>query len=181
MCDKANSDRKGAKTATFPKLLSLYGPDTGEIVELFLDCDSAGNSSADAEKAIDHSFKTKLFDVMPILFCGLTTDSGGGGTLHSLLSALAQLEDPIVNKNTRVTSCALHNVQTCLRNAVEEVFGAGGMTEKKVSNKTEKDFKMNAMQHMNGIYNLFFILITVFLKSSGNTQMRSCTKTFPSR
>ena len=136
----------------------MYDPDTGEIVELFLDCDSAGNSLADAAKAIDHLFKTKLFGVMPIFLCGLTTDSGSGGTLHSLLSALAQLEDPIVNKNTRVTSCALHNVQTCLQDAVEEVFGSGGMTEKKVGNKTEKDFKMNAMQLMNGIYNMFSYL-----------------------
>ena len=95
---------------------------------------------------------------MPIFICGLTTDSGGGGTLHSLLTALAKLQDPIVDENTRVTSCALHNVQTCLRNAVEEVFGVGGMTEKKVNNKVEIDFKMNAMQLMNGVYNLFTYL-----------------------
>ena len=33
-------------------------------------------------------------------------------------------------KNTRITSCTLHNIQTFLQNAVEEVFGVGGMTEK---------------------------------------------------
>ena len=32
------------------------------------------------------------------------------------------------------------------------------MTEKKVNNKVEKDFKMNAMQLMNGVYNLFSYL-----------------------
>ena len=108
---------------------------------MFLDCDSAGNSLEEAARAIHHSMKTKLCGVMPILICGLTTDSGGGGTLHSLLLALAQLEDPTVDENTRVTSCALHNVQTCLRNAVEEVFGVGGMTEKKIRNKVEKTSK----------------------------------------
>ena len=76
-----------------------------------------------------------------VLICRLTTDSGGGGALHLLLMALAKLEDPIVDENTRVTNCALHNVQTCLRNAVEEVLGVDGMTEKKVNNKVEKTSK----------------------------------------
>ena len=51
MCDKANSNKKGAMTATFPKLLSLYDPDAGEILKSFLDCNSAGNSSEELVRA----------------------------------------------------------------------------------------------------------------------------------
>ena len=162
LCDKANSEKKGAKIASFPKLLVLVDPDSGEIVELLLDCDSAGSSSAEAAKAIAHSMRTKLAACMPVVLAGVTTDSGGGGTLHSLVECL--VKEGVADNDTRVTSCSLHNVQTCLRNCVEEVFGAGGMSETKVGRSIKRTFKMNAMQLMNGVFNLFTYLDLEVLK-----------------
>lgn len=51
-CDKANSDKKGAKSAMFPKLLCIFNPTSEEIVELLLDCDSAGGSSEEAVEGL---------------------------------------------------------------------------------------------------------------------------------
>ena len=46
-----------------------------------------------------------------------------------------------------VATCSLHNVQTCLRNAVQNVLGEGGMDEK-------GEYLMNCMQMLHGAYNL---------------------------
>ena len=46
-----------------------------------------------------------------------------------------------------VTTCALHNLQTCLRNSVVNVLGEGGMKDK-------GEPLMNVMQMLHGAYNL---------------------------
>ena len=89
MCDKSNE--------TFLKILSLYEPDTREIVDLFIDFDLAGNIAEAATKPINHSFKTKLFGIMLIFIFRLTNDSGSGGTLHLLILSLAQIKNPIMD------------------------------------------------------------------------------------
>ena len=99
---------------------------------MLLDADSAGNSSKEAAEAIAHSLKSKLAAVMPLKFRGFATDSGGGGTLHLLNDEL--MLQGVSDELTRVVSCSLHNLKTCLRNAVEEVFGSGGTKEQKKSN-----------------------------------------------
>ena len=96
-----------------------------------------------------------------IILVGGTTDSGGGGgTKESLKEALRKLG--VVTECYRVNTCALHNLQTCLRNAVEKVFGKGGMTMDK---NGKHEFKQNAMQLLNGLYNLFTYLNTSEIKA----------------
>ena len=52
--------------------------------------------------------------------------------------------------------CYLHNVQTPLQNAVEDVFDKGGTVDRVDKNgKIENDYKINDIQRMNGIYNIF--------------------------
>ena len=46
-----------------------------------------------------------------------------------------------------VFTCVLHNLQTCLRNAVVTVTGEGGKNEK-------GEYNMNVMQMLHGAYNL---------------------------
>ena len=45
------------------------------------------------------------------------------------------------------STCALHNLQTCLRNAVVNVLGEGGMN-------ADGQPIMNCMQMLHGAYNL---------------------------
>ena len=130
IANKANSDKKGARSATFPKMIAYTNPSSFVIEEFLLDCDSVGNFSKDASKGLKHAFlKLSIInnDSTPLdicVFCG-TTDSGGGGTKHSLRDAL--IEEGVVTHHYCVNTCALHNLQTCLRNAIKKVFGEGRM------------------------------------------------------
>ena len=69
-----------------------------------------------------------------------------GGTLESLARELRALR-VTVEADYRVGSCALHNIQTCLRNTIQDVFGEGGKD-------INGNFKVNAMQLLHGLYNL---------------------------
>ena len=152
IADKANSDKKGARSATFPKMISYTNPSSFVIEEFLLDCDSAGNSSEDAAKALKHALLKLSSDngnnsPLDICVCGGTTDSGGGGTKHSLRDAL--MKEGVVSHEYRVNTCALHNLQTCFRNAIEKIFGEGGM-----NGTNQREFKKNAMQLLNGMFNI---------------------------
>ena len=46
-----------------------------------------------------------------------------------------------------VASCALHNLQTCLRNAIINVMGEGGKDD-------NGEYVMNCMQMLHGAYNI---------------------------
>ena len=52
---KENSEKKGLKSATFPKILSWADKHMYVIQDFFVDCDTAGNTSAHAAKGIKHS------------------------------------------------------------------------------------------------------------------------------
>jgi len=86
-----------------------------------------------------------LPELLEICIKGQCTDSGGGGTKFALAKALD--ERHISAQNYLVTTCALHNLQTCLRNAVVNVLGEGGMNDK-------GEPLMNVMQMLHGAYNL---------------------------
>ena len=60
-----------------------------------------------------------------------------------------------------VLSCSLHNLQTCLRNAVVKHLGEGGKTEK-------GEFKRNVMQLLHGMYNVQTYLEGSELKQKWN-------------
>lgn len=47
----------------------------------------------------------------------------------------------------RVDSYILHNIQTALRNVIQEIFCEGGTDE-------QNEYKMNARKLMHGIYNI---------------------------
>ena len=161
-CDKANTGKKGSNFSTMPKVLSYYNPQTGRIEEYLMDVDSAGESSRDAAIVIKHALeKLSLIDPnLHLILCGQDTDSGGGGTLHSLERELRKLDLPF-NNYYIISSCSLHNLQTCLRNGVIEVLGEGGSVEDE--NGTTQ-FKKNAMQLMHGIWNLTNYLPKTFLR-----------------
>lgn len=112
IADKANSDKRGGTEATFPKLFAFYNPEKNKVEEFLIDCDSAGNSSDEAARAIKHSLEKLGYADGEIFLVGGTTDSGGGGTKESLKEALRKLG--VVTKDYRVNTCALHNIQTCL-------------------------------------------------------------------
>ena len=73
------------------------------------------------------------------------TDSRGGGTKFALAQ---EIEAANMNHdNYLVVTCTLHNLQTSLRNAVENVLGEGGVN-------ADSEFKMNVMQMLHGAYNI---------------------------
>ena len=75
---------------------------------------------------------------------GQCTDSGGDGKLHCLARALMQRD--LVHPQY-IIICSLHNIQTCLRNAVTHVLGEGGADD-------DGSFTMNVMQLLHGAYNI---------------------------
>ena len=99
----------------------------------------------DIANAVAHSLKQLFPDNIEIKLRGQCTDSGGGGTLHCLAWALMQRN--LVHPQYIIVSRSLHNIQTCLRNAVTHVLGEG---------RTEDDesFTMNVMQLLHGAYNI---------------------------
>ena len=99
---------------------------TQKIEEYMLDINSAGDNSREVAYAIKHALeKQKLIDTnFFVILCGQTTNSGGGGGLHSLARELQKLGLPF-RSYYLVALCSLHNLQTCLRNGIIDVLGKG--------------------------------------------------------
>ena len=156
--DKGTEKKKGKKYAIMPKLLCFYDPDSKIVREITLDVGSSGGTSAEAAKAIKHSIERllNLDDQLSLTIMGVATDSGGGGTLSSLLRALravfADSNNVTISDMAEVISCSLHNVQTCLRNGILAVFGDSGTTCDEHGHHTT--FKKNALQLIYGIANV---------------------------
>ena len=72
-------------------------------------------------------------------------DSGGDGTKWALVRALAARN--ITHTYYLVATCALHNLQTCLKNIVQYISGEGGIDEKEY-------YLMNYMQMLHRAYNI---------------------------
>ena len=152
VCDKANSDKAGAKSATFPKMVALYDKEQENIYEFLVDCDAAGSSTEEGADGIEHSIKKLGFTSFQLN--GQATDSGGGTTLQKLRRKLE--EKGLTAIGYRVVSCSLHNIQTCLRQCIQKVYGEGEQVERvSECGKKTQDYKINAMQLLNGLYNLF--------------------------
>ena len=92
-------------------------------MSITLDADGSGNSSEECAQAIENSLK-KVRGSVKVL-AGQTTDSGGGGVLHSLKKWLREvgLVDPEIYY---VAPCSLHALQISFANPTKLVFGEGG-------------------------------------------------------
>ena len=98
--------------------------DSIKIEEVLLSADTAGRTSKEAAEAIGQSLRGKLTGVGQITLSGIASESGGGGTGDSIDQG--RINEVYADENTRFMPCCLHNVQTLLRNVVEELFGKGG-------------------------------------------------------
>mmetsp|Transcript_54432 Transcript_54432/g.63624 ORF Transcript_54432/g.63624 Transcript_54432/m.63624 type:complete len:207 (+) Transcript_54432:954-1574(+) len=104
----------------FPKMIHVTDPDTLEpihqdrirIVEALLDCDAAGSTSDEAGAALKHSMTQKLAAIEILILAGICTDAGGGGTGESFKTSL--IKEGCADQHTSVSTCSLHNIQTCL-------------------------------------------------------------------
>ena len=140
-CDKGN--KKGNKN--LPKFICWYDLDDKKVKTFMIDCDCTDESTEDVAVALKHSLKRIFPEGVDVKLVGQCTDSDGGGTKFALAKALD--ERHISAQNYLVTTCALHNLQTCLRNAVVNVLGEGGMNDK-------GEPLMNVMQMLNEAYDL---------------------------
>ena len=120
-------------------MFAFFNPNTNTVEDFLIDCDEAGGSSEKIARAIKQSLEKLGYADREIILVGGTIDSGGGGTKESLKEALRKIG--VVTECYRVNTCALNNLQTWMRNAVEKVFGQGGMTTDK-NGKHEFNNKM---------------------------------------
>ena len=123
-CDKGN--RKGI--AHFPKVLSWWSKKNNCVRSVCIDADGSGSTSDKCAKAIELSLKK--FQNQTVVLRGQTTDSGGGGVLESLASALKDLN--LTEEEYSVANCTLHALQMAFANPVKEIFGEGGLDRRNV-------------------------------------------------
>jgi hypothetical protein len=79
----------------------------GEVIVCTLDEDKTGNTSLEVAQSVVHSFK-KLNLILAVVW-GITTDSGGGGTLELAARALVDL-GLLVAAGYLIGNCTLHNL-----------------------------------------------------------------------
>jgi hypothetical protein len=109
-----------------PKCLSYWDIENDKVGSFCLDNDPTGGTSDATASAVAHSLKTKVgVDVLTELG-GQSTDSGGGGTLHSLKEGL-QSHEYVSLYLYFVLPCTIHAWQRALQNGMESVFGVGGL------------------------------------------------------
>ena len=113
-----------------------------KIFLLGLDCtDETTNKIADTLK----NSINRLLPGLTLRLSGQCIDSGGGGTKYALLKALT--ERNMTGNDYLVSTCLIHNLQTCLRKAVTNIFGEGGMNE-------NDEPVIHVMQMLHGSYNI---------------------------
>jgi hypothetical protein len=100
----------------FPKAMSWWSTTDAKVCSACIDADGSGGTSDECARAIWHSIKT--FRGAPPFFYGQTTDSGGGGVLHSLQRSMARLL--LCARICFIAPCALHGqLKLCLAKAVQ--------------------------------------------------------------
>ena len=139
--DKGN--KKGNKNLA--KYICWYDKRKDAVTIFLVDVNCSDESTDEVADATVHSLKRLFPDGENIRLHGQCTDSGGGGTLHSMARAMHSRN--MTSEHYLVGSCSLHNLQTCLRNAVINVLGEGGTD-------ANGEYLMNAMQMLHGAYNL---------------------------
>ena len=139
--DKGN--KKGNKNLA--KFICWYDVEAKEVKTLLLDVNCTDENTNEIADAIMHSLKKLFPDRTSVRLYGQCTDSGGGGTKYALSAAMK--ERNLVGDFYLISTCSLHNLQTCLRNAVMNVLGEGGVDVNGAP-------VMNCMQMLHGAYNL---------------------------
>ena len=138
--DKGN--KKGNKNLA--KFVSWFDKTEKRVKIFLLDVDCTDETTDNIADAIEHSI-TRFLPERNMKILGQCTDSGGGGTKYALARAL--MEKNMASANYLVCTCSLHNLQTCLRNAVTNVLGEGGIDD-------NGNAVMNVMQMLHGKYNI---------------------------
>jgi hypothetical protein len=87
-------------------LISDEYPD-GQVLTMVLDCDKTGGTSKDVADGVAYSMKKLCLSAL-VSGAGATTDSGGGGTIESVVRALVGLGILILLALT--ANCTLHNL-----------------------------------------------------------------------
>ena len=96
---------------------------------LLLDFDTAGDKALDSGKAIKNSIDKYLFDGSKVKFRVGCSDSGGGFTGEAMTDALVTEGLAVAESHLHI-NCTSHNDQTSLWNAVEKVYGIGGIIKR---------------------------------------------------
>jgi hypothetical protein len=109
-----------------PKCLSYWDIENDRVGSFCLDNDPTGGTSDATASAVAHSLRTKVGVNVLTELGGQTTDSGGGGTLHSLKAGL-QSHGYVSLDLYFVLPCTIHAWQRALQNGMEMVFGLGGL------------------------------------------------------
>jgi hypothetical protein len=109
-----------------PKCLSYFDIEKDRVESFCLDNDPTGGTSDATASAVAHSLRTKVGEEVLKELRGQSTDSGGGGTLHSLKEGL-ELRGYVSMYLYFVLPCTIHAWQRALQNGMESVFGLGGL------------------------------------------------------
>jgi hypothetical protein len=117
-CDKGK--RKGIDH--FPKVMSWWSRTDVKVCSACIDADGSGGTSDECARGIWHSIK-KFRGATPF-FHRKTTDSGGGGVLHSLQRSMARLL--LRTRICFIAPCALHDMNLMFTNPVKAACGEGG-------------------------------------------------------
>jgi len=92
-----------------------------------LDGDCTDKETDEIVGTLEHSLQQLFPTDIPVCTYGKCIDSGGGGTLETLDRVLDSKCLP--SDRYLISSCTLHNLQTCIRNAVMDVMGEGGFDD----------------------------------------------------
>ena len=124
-CDKGN--KKGV--GHFVKVLSWYDRDSFLVRKQIVDIDASEGTTEACADAIAFSLRKLGGNLM---LQGQTTDSGGGGVLDGLATALSTRHQ-LCRRNYLTASCSLHNLQTSVKNPIVLTIGEGGLESKNAS------------------------------------------------
>jgi hypothetical protein len=117
----------GGQDRAFVKIFSWFSKATGRIKNFVVDVDS--KKTGKIALGIKHSIK-KLGLPLTWRLKGLTSNSGGGGTMEPLACHLFEADKMVDLDNCLVASCTIHNLMTVLTNAVTYLLGIGGLNER---------------------------------------------------
>ena len=113
-----------------------------KVKTFLLDVNCTYEDIEEIATALLHSIKQVYSpDAVVFIYVQCTDSGGGGGTKDALYFSLKSRRATALHY--LISTCSLHNLQTCLRNAVVNLLGEGGMNEK-------NEPVLNVMQMLHG-------------------------------
>jgi hypothetical protein len=103
----------------------------GRIVVAPIDVDKSGDSSADVAVKIAHSLE-KMNSSENVTVVGITSDSGGGGSVESGVRAISRQGRVNVAVGCMVGNCTLHNLNLEIVNAMKKVLKGAAHDKPKI-------------------------------------------------